>query len=370
MNARAPRRPSTPMSLAALLGAAATCPAQAIVIPAIYDTQEAGSVTDVAGFSDAFRQQLLVRDDLLEQAAGKQIDGLWLRRNHSLGATVQAETASITVTVSDNARHPAAPARAFAQNHGASPAVVFSGTLPLPSSAAITPPYPWQSPYAVRIPFSPGWRYQAGHLCIEIEGTPLSGLSGANWWVDAFVETTGSAVTTTGAACGATAARGPKTLYARDRTLMPGGELLVGMFAVAGSTGALALGTAPTAVPLDPTGAPGCSVTVVPQATLPVAFAATGAPDTLVRLRLPIPATPQLLGAAFYMQGASVEIPPVSNPAGLTTTNGLQLTLGPTMPPASISMVASARSPGATAPRPTTGEIGLSRGPVIRLELR
>lgn len=125
---------------------------------------------------------------------------------------------------------------------------------------------------------------------------------------------------------GCTGSGGPNVLTATKLPLV-GGEfrgLATGM--PSSGTIVLALGFALASVPLDtlfPFALPGCTVTH----TAEIQFFLPPSPGQLV-VALSIPNTPTLVGAWFAVQVAPVELDVNFNPITLTSTNGLQLTLG------------------------------------------
>ena len=58
-----------------------------------------------------------------------------------------------------------------------------------------------------------------------------------------------------------------------------------------------------------------------------------------------------------------------SNPAGVTTSNGLRLDIAPTIPQPQMTSIRSLAVPKQS-PFPTTGLVRIGRGPVMRLETR
>ncbi len=172
-----------------------------------------------------------------------------------------------------------------------------------------------------------------------------------------------------GVPCGDTTSRIGVTANTRARNLAPGSSLLVSTFGEPGTSGLLALGSTATQVPLAAFGAPGCTLYLQPVATLPFAFPLTGTLDAEHTIALALPGSTGLLNAVFFAQAINLETPGRSNPAGLTTTNALRLQVGSVPPPATMTVVAT-RAVAAGAPWPATGDVFVSRGPVLRFDAR
>src|SRR5262245_1492678 len=103
--------------LASLLSAAALCastPAQSpLVVPPGAAAREGNSGGVLAGFHARFRQQILVRSDLLQAMQNKDITALWFRRNDTLGKAFPQFAAQMRVTLSHAARATTAPSARF-----------------------------------------------------------------------------------------------------------------------------------------------------------------------------------------------------------------------------------------------------------------
>ena len=84
--------------------------------------------------------------------------------------------------------------------------------------------------------------------------------------------------------------------------------------------------------------------------------------------RLSVPNCANLLGVVLAAQAANVEGSARCNAEGLTTSNGLLLTLSSRAPQPVVSTVL--REVGAGEVLPATGDVLLVRGPVLRLETR
>ncbi len=160
---------------------------QSVVVPAAYANAEARSLGEVPGFTGRFRMQVVVDGSTLSSLAGRSLDGIWLRRDRQFDRAYPASWAQLRVGVSHARTTPSTASPAFIANHAAVPSIVFDGNLTLPSSLPTPPPYPWQSPFAVRIPFTPTFAYAGGPLCLEFEGE-VGAPQGTLWPVDFFQE--------------------------------------------------------------------------------------------------------------------------------------------------------------------------------------
>ncbi len=354
-----------------LFAACSGLAAQDVVVPSAYDQQEAGSRGFVAGFEDRFRQQILLHARELGGLIGKQIDALWFRRDAALGLPYAASSSLLTVRLSPAQRSPVAPSSLFTDNSGPAPVTVFNGTVALPASTAAQNPPVWAAPNAVELRFIAPYPYLGGDLCIEIEGEPVAAGGRILWSVDAVQEFTGSRVRNFGTPCGVGALRSDTTAAASARFLLPGSDAFVTTFGEPGTPGLVMFGAAQTSVSLQNIGATGCTLYAAPTLVVPFVF---GTPlgsqlDSGHLLRIPLPLSANALGMSVFAQGVNLESAPISNPAGITTTNGLELTIGTAMPPAALSTVRSL--PVASGqPYPASGRVFVGRGPIVRLTHR
>ena len=163
-----------------------------------------------------------------------------------------------------------------------------------------------------------------------------------------------------------------RTAAAWARNMDPGSAFSILTYGRPGTVGVLVIGPPPAiSVPLDGIGASGCSLYVQPQIQLAGIYppAATATAYGALQTEVQVPAVPSMLRARLLAQGVDIEATPASNAAGLTTTNGLDITLAGRMPPGSLSTVRSAPvAPGT--PFPDHGRVAVSRGPVLQLLAR
>ncbi len=361
---------------AALISATAilsgTSVGQSIVtVPAGLDQREGNSRGLVPGFNAHWRQQVLLDASLLSTIAGQPVQALWLRRDHELGIAYPAGRARVRLSISTAQRGVANPSRNFADNRG-TPTVVFDGELALPAVTAPTGAAPWATPSAVRVPFSTPFVHGSGDLCIEIEGTPV--VTPAAWSVDYEHRAVGATVSPRGTPCGGPSNHFRNTALAWGRHLVPGSTGILVSFGQPSTPAIVVLGAAPIdpGVPLDGIGATGCKVYVRPDIAVPTAYGALTGPTPFAPLRfeLELPASTTLLGKTFHAQWVNLETGPArSNPAGLTTTNALDITMAATPPPVMMSTVSS-RQVDPSLPWPDEGRIQVARGPVLGFELQ
>ncbi|MEM7200492.1 MAG: hypothetical protein AAF628_09525 [Planctomycetota bacterium] len=347
---------------------------QWVVVPSQYDGQEGTSGGTVAGFSARFREQILVSGTALQALQGEEIDSLWFRRDDLFGKTLLSSWSNIKVTVAPALLPPTAPSRVFVENLGAPSQVVFDGLLPLDGSSAPPSPAPWATPFVAMVPFDTTYSYTGGDLCIEIEGTPDYPPLDFVWWVDvAHLAAVGS-VQHVGSPCGAPAAENALTADAWGRNMVPGATFTMVSFGRPGTPGVMLLGAPlPTPLSLAFMGASGCELYLLPtlqilgQHSAPVGGGAVAAP---LFWDVHLPVHPGFLGAQFRVQFANLETGSgSSNPARITTTNALDITLGGSLPSGPISVVKSEAVPDG-APLPDFGMVSVSRGPVLRFGSR
>jgi hypothetical protein len=198
------------------------------VVPTAYDTTDAMSYEWVAGASHSQRQQTLIGPSHLAALVNKHIQALELRRT-AVDETYLAGAADLTVTLSTAPHTPERCSNRFADNVGQSPLPlqVFSGTVAIPASPAVTgSTVHWTPANTIRIAFTQPFLYAGGTLCIDITGQPISGQK--TWWMaDAIEEVIlGTAVVELGDGCGGYG--GPKRQWSHiaERSLVPGGHAI------------------------------------------------------------------------------------------------------------------------------------------------
>ncbi|MEM7203100.1 MAG: hypothetical protein AAF628_22760 [Planctomycetota bacterium] len=345
-----------------------------VVMPPGYDAVEGNSGGNLAGFSARFRQQILLRGTWLSPYVGRDLTGLWFRRDDQWGKALPQSHSHLRIELSRAALPTTAPARVFAHNRGLNPIEVFDGAVLIGASSQAPIPAPWATPDAVHIPFTTHFPYTGGDLCIEIDGTPLDPPLDFVWWVDYVHEADVGVVRRYGQACGEPALYNQWTATAWGRDMVPGSTFHLGSVGWANTPAVLMLGDAlASPFPLDFLGATGCALHILPKIVLPAGVyptTPTGSDHTVLYAPIHVPARPTLVGAPIAVQWINLELTaPRPTPAGFITTNGMELTLGQTMPPGNISIVKSSAVDEAE-PFPDTGYVSVSRGPVLQLDVR
>ena len=187
-----------------MVALASCAPAQTdLVVPAEFADKDASWLAEVAGFSQAFRQQVLLRADELTAVRGRTLTKLAFRRDVQLPIPLRGGTAVMVVRVSDRATHPSAASATFADNRGPAPVEVFRGEVQVPASPAPPkPPVPtWSAPNGVEIVFAEPFVYRDGNLCIELEGRPVPGKQPPAWPVDFAMWSVGGGNSIGGRSC-------------------------------------------------------------------------------------------------------------------------------------------------------------------------
>ncbi|MCA8973365.1 MAG: hypothetical protein KDC98_01520 [Planctomycetes bacterium] len=214
-----------------------------VVAPAAYATTDAMSYEWIAGATDPARQQTLIGESHLLAMLGRDILAIELRRT-AVDEAYLAGAMNFTVTLSISPNTPLRCSNVYAHNVGTNPAPVqvFSGTVNLPASPAVTggvgSTVQWTANNTLRIAFTQPFHYAGGTLCIDITGQPIPGQK-AWWMADAIEEVIpGSAIVELGPGCGPFG--GPQRQWSRvsRRSLIPGGSAI---FRAEGDTGDLAI---------------------------------------------------------------------------------------------------------------------------------
>lgn len=356
-----------------LLALTAPALAQTSVVPSSASNTEAISRGRIAGFSERSRMQVLYSSLALSSLGQKEITAIWFRRDQIFGHSYQSSTSSITVSVSAAQRFTTNASQAFADNRGPTPSIVFDGLIDLPANSSPPQPAPWDSIYAVRIPFSNPFPYFGSDLCVEIEGEPLTAPPGFYWSVDYEHEAPAGIVTSFGPACSAITANIERTAHGWGRNVVPGATFSTTSWGQPLTPCTLLLGSRlTTPIPLDSMGASGCELLVQPAIQINQSYSDVTAlgPFGIVKFDVHLPAVSSLLSARFAMQWVNLEIgSATSNPARLTTTNGLDYTVAAGLPAGTLTTILSDAVPPAT-PFPATGRVSVSRGPVTRFDYR
>jgi hypothetical protein len=261
----------------------------------------------------------------------------------------------------------------FAENRGSTVVQVFRGRVSLPTSPALTDRYVgWSPPNAVNIPFSTPFPYVGGNLCVEIDGQSIPGASCFRPF-DYEYEGQPGIVTIYGTACGNYAGRYSADVSPSNLRLSTTASFH--SWGQPNTPGAMMIGDLKyfPGIDLDPLGATGCDLYLRPTITLPAAFGIpvrTGEPGT-GRVTFRFPSSTAFMGAMLWVQWANIEVglprEEWSNPLGLTTSNGLELTISSFPPALGMATVLSdvVVQGGAF---PSTGHANVTKAPTLRFD--
>lgn len=340
--------------------------AQSVIVPPGYEQVDAGTLTEVAGFTQRFRQQILIRAGVAAALAGHSITELTFRRDGQHGGALTGGSADIVVTLSESSRDPSQASPDFARNHGASVQQVFAGRISIPASPALSHrnAATWSAPDVVSLPLTTPWPYAGGHLCVDLSGSPVPGAASGFWPVDAELQTTDATVTYLGTACD------PRLrLRASRATLVPGGTVRFVSSGPPGSPGAVMIGMPPQVPGIDLgfVNAPGCELSVFPAVAVGVSHSnpVRGSYGDAA-LRLTLPASSSLLSSAFGSQLLNYGNPTTAS--GIATSTALALQLASTPPRFDVVQVRT--GPLGVGVTRTEGEVIAAVAPVLRLSAR
>lgn len=279
-----------------------------------------------------------------------------------------AYTADVVITMSNGLQPAAATQNTFANNHGPSPVVVYSGTVNLPEQ--ITTPWPtaWEQPLQFQQPF-PYVGAATAALVIDIEVSNIVCPHQLNWIVEWHDVDVGDGRPIANA-CELTVNPGvtPAVLAAPPVLGLPFAPLYTGypindanlLWNVHLWGDAL-----PSAVPLLNLGLPvaqaSCELGVVPLFTENLIYA-----PSLGQLQpaapFLIPATPSLAGVKFATQPASLDITVAG--VGFHTGPGFEWTVGSGSGLPGIAMVSAQSSLGV----PSQGRLRVGSAVTIELQ--
>jgi hypothetical protein len=215
----------------------------------------------------------------------------------------------------------------------------------------------------VTIPFSVPFSYMGGHLCIEIEGAPVTGAVSPWWRIDGEAFLHDAAVTVLGLDCDPKA-----TGFASRDTLLPGGTVRCVGTGPAGAMGVLMLGAATlgSGVDLGFLGAPGCVAHVQPLVSVGTVYAYPGADGYgSCNLELQLPDDRTLVGGTLLSQWASYPNP--RNAAALTVSRALALRFASS--PSTLAG-ATVRTGPVAGSLPDVGQVLPQVMPVLRFSYR
>ncbi len=353
-------------SLAALTVAAVSAQAP-IFVPPSASTLDGDAFGAWPGVNSDFRLQVIVGASHLPRG-GASISGLAVRRDGQYAKALAGGRARLTVRVSDGAALPARTRDLFAANHARPPVQVFQGEVSYPASPALGHRHAagWQPMHVIDIPFAVPIAYGSGSLCMEVEGAEVVA-GGAMWRVDYFADFAArGSEQVVGLGCGQFVGPARQGAWGEPATLTVGSTTRVFTWGQPGTPAFLMIGLQPLGAPLDALGAPGCFLHLVPELTLTAWLSAPTRSDLPghVPFALQVPGDGSLLSGTFLAQAGNLELrPPFTNSAHLTTSQGLSLRIGPTVPSLDAAVVESRH----VFPYPDSGFVDLTRAPVLRL---
>lgn len=345
-----------------LCALAPTAAAQNLVVPANRVASDGSTGQAFPGFSQRLRMQVVVDDAELVGLRQHEITAIAVRRDGQYQKALQGGRANLIVRVSIAPRPPGSSSPVFATNHGTSVVEVFRGEVVVPDAPALAGRHgaTWQSPDAVTIPFTAPFPYAGGHLCIDVEGTPVAGVVSPWWRIDGEAFLHDASVTPVGQDCDPKA-----TGFASRDTLLPGGTVRCVGTGPAGAMGVFLLGVAPlgSGVDLGFLGAPGCVAHVQPLVSVATVYTYPG-PDGYGsrNLELQLPDDRVMLGGTLLSQWASYPNP--RNAAALTVSRALALRLASR---SNTLVGATVRTGPAAASLPDAGQVVPQVMPVLKI---
>lgn len=353
--------------LGPVLLVSATIAQTSLTIPQSAATRDGRTSSQIAGFTQRQRQQILLGPSLLSAALNRKLTAITFRRD-GLPNEAKPGRCSLRVTASHSPRSDALEAsETFALNRGLDQTVVFTGEITLPAAPppanrdAVT----WSGVDVVTIPFAPGFTYRGSVLCLEIEGEPVQGAVSGWWSVDHERDGVAGTQTNLGQPCGPTAAGAANTAHVDTWSLRAGSSITLSAMAQPFSPGALILGiqALPTPLNLGFLGAPTCTLEINTDLLLPTLTGARPYPlwPAFTHQQLQLGNQAASMGAVMYAQWVHVE------GAALTTTNALRMQVAAAPITLAASTILSAVTLGSY---PELGRAQTGVAPVFRLSLR
>ncbi len=340
-----------------------------------HHTSDAPGFLWVSGFKeDGSTQQLIIDASLLTPMVGKTISSISFRRDVADPVPLVGSSVSFEVCVSTCRTSVRSPSETLALNHGVNRLVVFSGQLQLPSSPAYTGGSLWAPSNRVRVPFSSGFSYSGGDLCLEFSSALPNSYSQNSWAVDAVfsheegtVVAVGDSVAPVRAVVGSGGVK--ETSGALTRDLVAGGT---GVFFAYGTPGANAfflIGTKflPQPLNLALVNSPQSNVLIEPVASFSSTFGPLSSPHVAAYggqaiAEFLLPADPSFLGAVLTAQWIEYDL---SIPR-FFTSNAIRAQVASTLPSVMMSLISGTKGPQGQPP--VTGKVDVGIGHVIKFE--
>jgi hypothetical protein len=361
----------TPPTLA-LLVAVALVPDLAaqqtsVFLPSTCDQLDGRAGGAWPGFTQRFRMQVLLDGGRLTRVANRSLVGIAVRRDGQFLQAHAGGRAAISIAASHAALNPERASAVFAANRGSDAREVFRGEVALPNAPALShrDEVTWQPPHAVEFPFNTPFPYTGGTLCLDIDGTPVSGATSPWWRIDYDLFTHDAQSNPLGTNCD------PQTrATASTSSLMPGASLRlisVGPLQAVGIAMVDVTALNP-GIDLGFLRAPGCVVHVLPT----LMFGASYTPPAVdgyawASVRLDLPSVSHLMGATLHAQWLAFPNP--VNPGMLTATNALTLRVA-TRPPNLAGVIVRTPLVAEPTPLPASGGVMPHLMPVICVRAR
>ncbi len=302
-----------------------------VVVPSLAADQEQAGAIALPGLGASGRVQFVIDGATLISAAGRNLRGIEFRRDTTNLRDHDPGSAAVVVRIGP-ATHPAFGAVADFGGNVARSVEVYRGPLAAPASS-VAGYVGWVDPHVLRIPFSSAYAYAGGALAVEIDATAVA----SAWWpVDAVVTNFGGSALMVGTACGPQADDGGGSLSIATSSLVVGATVRVTSFTAPGAAGLLlfGLGTLPNGIPLDPIGAAGCELHLLPMTTFAPAMSIVDARiGGMHEYHISIPADPAFAAASFAVQGLEL------SGAGLATSEALACQIASTVPSLGVAAV-------------------------------
>ena len=352
-------------------------PAQHCVVPATFSDKDAPSWGNVAGFSSHRRQQVVISSNRMFPLKGKSLLEVWFRRDSLFTEVLQPGQSQVTALVSSGGKEPETATMTFGSNHGPQVIQVTRRKLALPKSPRLATGKvaDWATHNSVRISFSTAFFYSGGPLCLELVGKPLAGQASDFWPVDFNYDPEKGVATPFGSTC-YPLGKEARSASAAPASLRVGSTARLQAFGRPDTPGILTLGNQHYAngINLSFAGAPGCHIYTQPIVSLGQFFASLPwIKHGFATSTFHIPNHPRFMQGRIYAQWINLEAAlPRSqwtNAAGLTTSNGLELTLAATPPRLGMCFI-STGAIGKGQSIPSQGTVYQFKAPVIRFVYR